>query len=476
MKIKTRFVLIFAAAGILPFFVLISVILLQVGLASAPGTVRDYLFQQRWLRSDLLRAAEEGRAEEAVNSAPRDIEAIVVANSLRVLASTVDQAEVGELLVPGSLAEVHGEGAVEFLTLPFTGPEGSGFIAARFPASTIFYSLPFRNAVFVVLPVILVAAVAAASLWVTRGLRNSVVALKGAADKIAEGDLNFALPVPQTGTNDELISLVESFDSMRQTVKEEYARRARFTMAVSHDLKTPLSLIQGYAEAIEDGHAKDAKSLKRYLGIIREKSDLLYDRIVHLIEFLRLETGEWLASLEAVHVASFFADLAERFAADASFLDRPFESRIDVHSDKQVPMDQALVTRAFENLLSNALRHGTTLRPVILEVTETEEGIAARMVSSGDRVEVEDVDLWREPFFRVDNARNEPGSGLGLSIVSSVLRHHGWRLLVRSYPEPKTPAPTTAPESPTTAQESPAAGYTNTFEVLIPIPGSTGGG
>ena len=78
---------------------------------------------------------------------------------------------------------------------------------------------------------------------------------------------------------------------MRVALKEEYARRARFIMGVSHDLRTPLTLIQGYVEAISDGYAAEPEAQKKYLSIILDKTRALEGMIGDLIEFVRMETG-----------------------------------------------------------------------------------------------------------------------------------------------------------------------------------------
>ena len=128
------------------------------------------------------------------------------------------------------------------------------------------------------------------SLLILRSLNGSILKLEGATRRIAEGDLDFELPARG---NDQIASLTRSFDSMRRALKEEYARRSRFIMGVSHDLRTPLTLIQGYVEAISDGFAAEPDAQKKYLSIILDKTHALEAMIGELIEFVKMETGEW---------------------------------------------------------------------------------------------------------------------------------------------------------------------------------------
>ena len=98
------------------------------------------------------------------------------------------------------------------------------------------------------------------------------------------GELDFEI---EKEGKDELSLLLESFDSMRLALKEEQARKSRFIMAVSLDLKTPLTSIKGYIEAIQDGLVKDSETFNKYIGIISGKSVVLEERISSLIDFVQ---------------------------------------------------------------------------------------------------------------------------------------------------------------------------------------------
>ncbi len=165
------------------------------------------------------------------------------------------------------------------------------------------------------------------SFFILRSLNGSIQGLVGATRRIAAGDLDFELPARG---NDQISSLTRSFDSMRRALKEEYARRARFIMGVSHDLRTPLTLIQGYVEAIADGYAADPEAQKKYLSIILDKTRGLEGMVGDLIEFVRMETGQWRMTHRDVPIRQFLMDIARRFAEDALILKRDFGWTIDL--------------------------------------------------------------------------------------------------------------------------------------------------
>jgi signal transduction histidine kinase len=267
------------------------------------------------------------------------------------------------------------------------------------------------------------------SFLILRSLNRSILTLEGATRRIADGDLDFELPARG---NDQISSLTRSFDSMRRALKEEYARRARFIMGVSHDLRTPLTLIQGYVEAIADGLATEPDSQKKYLSIILDKTRNLEGMVGDLIEFVRMETGEWRMTHLEVPAAPFLTGLARRFAEDAQILKREFNWSIEVAPDVRVRMDSRLFSRALENLVGNAIRYTTENGRITLAARCEPGHVTLSISDSGIGIPKEDLSRIFDPFYRGTNSRRETGFGLGLTTVKSIIESHGWSISVAS--------------------------------------------
>ena len=271
------------------------------------------------------------------------------------------------------------------------------------------------------------AALTSAS--IIRTLTRSVSRLEHATERIAGGDLDFEL---SARGNSEIASLTRSFDKMRRTLKDEYARRARFIMGVSHDLRTPLSLIEGYAEAISDGLASDPEQHRKYISVIREKAHLLETMVNQIIDFAKLETAEWKRSLTSVNLYQFLNDIGAQYEQDALILNRHFSFELNISKTLEVVMDPTLTVRAFENLIGNALRY--TQAGGSIHLTAYQEGDTAFVAirDTGPGIPEDDVPYVFEPFYRGSNSRREEGTGLGLAVVKSVIESHGWSITVRS--------------------------------------------
>ncbi|MBN2651014.1 MAG: HAMP domain-containing histidine kinase, partial [Spirochaetales bacterium] len=270
---------------------------------------------------------------------------------------------------------------------------------------------------------------------VLRSTNKSISTLEEAAKRISNGELDFEI---EKGGDKEIVNLKESFDKMRISLIEERASRNRFIMAVSHDLKTPLTSIKGYLEALSDGMANDHDTQVRYFDIVQKKSRLLENRILELIDFAKMETGEWTIKAEKLSIRGVAEKVAEFFDNDAELFDKKFKKNITLDSSITALIDEQLFVRLFENLFNNAIRYTEKEAEVFFNVLELNGDVLLEIRDTGSGIRPKDLNLIFEPFYRVDQGRNSPGLGLGLSVVKSIIDSHGWKLEVTSLPREGT--------------------------------------
>ncbi|MCX8013436.1 MAG: HAMP domain-containing histidine kinase, partial [Rectinema sp.] len=184
---------------------------------------------------------------------------------------------------------------------------------------------------------------------------------------VAEGNLNHEV----TGSGaQELRFLAESINRMRVSLRDMIVRRKNMLIGVSHDLKTPIALIQGYSDALADNMAVDEEARLRYIEIIREKSTQLEELVSDLIEYLKLDDQQ--VRMEEVDPVEFVTSMGKRFEEDARLMGMRFECRFGTAITtpvqghyRPVRMNRILIERALENLVSNSLRYmgaGGTVR------------------------------------------------------------------------------------------------------------------
>ena len=268
--------------------------------------------------------------------------------------------------------------------------------------------------------------------WLAHVLRRSLGDLERASERIAAGDLNFRLNVEG---RDEVAAVARSFDHMRRSLIEERRmlraereRKRSFLMAVSHDLRTPLTSIKGYLEALQDGMAPDRGAELRYLRIARDRVDLLATRIADLNELLRMETGEWRMQRERRNLTEMLGALAVDYREDALLIGRRFQAAIDLPDNLVVDADWSLFTRVTDNLMENALQYTRSGDRIRLAALQYNGQVEVAVQDSGPGIPADQLAHIFDPFFRGAAERPEPGSGLGLAVARSIVEAHGWQI------------------------------------------------
>ncbi len=434
MKIRTQFFFLVGGIVIVPILTAAGIFFIQRSMDKETYPVPDY---EEIAKSSggMLERAEWEELSEFIARRKGDLNFIVIGKDRRVIYSTTTDLATGTVVDDALLIQTIRSTSGRYRYL-FDSPvllhDKETLVIMRLdrlqnggpPAPIVrFFSL------MLYVLAALFAFSAAMSVLIARSIYRSVTVLEAGTRRIAEGELDVA--VDAKGSN-EITSLTASLNRMRLALKDEETRRARFIMGVSHDLKTPLALIKGYAEAIGDGMAGDPESLEKSVEIIGSKVDQLELMIDDLIGFVKVDSGEWRKKLAPVPLGAFLSAYGKRASLDAELLGRRLECRIDLPPDLAVPMDERLALRALENLVNNALRY--TASGGLIRITARAEGAEAlvEIADDGPGIESGDLDRIFDPFYRGTASRREQGMGLGLSVVKGVVDSHGWRIAVAS--------------------------------------------
>ena len=258
---------------------------------------------------------------------------------------------------------------------------------------------------------------------------KSINNLRAAIEKIRIGDFDFKLNVKG---NDEFSLLTASFDQMRQALKDEQEAKSRFLMAISHDLKTPLTSIKGYVEAINDGIASDFESHKKYVDIISNKANVLEERISDLISFAAMEKGEKILKPREISLKLFLDTLSIVYKEDCGIMSKKFIYKNTIPDSLQIICDPVLFERALENHFTNAIRYTFDGAEITLNCYIEGNIPVIEISDNGNGIDEKDIKYVFEPFYRGTNSRREQGMGLGLSSSKSIFQSHGWDVSVVS--------------------------------------------
>lgn len=208
--------------------------------------------------------------------------------------------------------------------------------------------------------------------------------------------------------------------------------RKRLFMNISHDLKTPITLIRGYVEAINDGTIPP-ESVGSFLRRIDEETRTITRFVRNLTELSMLETRQQQASFESLAIRDLYAATADKWSAFASVEKREFRiSPLPPDERAVVNVDRHLMARLLDNLIENAMKYSAAGSPVAFECRVDEDCAALSVIDSGAGIPEAELPHVFDSFYRVDKSRNShvPGSGLGLAIAKEIAAMHDSRLTV----------------------------------------------
>lgn len=245
-----------------------------------------------------------------------------------------------------------------------------------------------------------------------------------------------------------VLKKVAQLEQKQEEERMEYDRKRNLMLSdIAHDLRTPMTTINGYAKAINDGMVKDLEKQREYLDIMQIKAKRMNDLVELLFEYVKLDSEGFKLEKEQIDLAELLRENAALMYSDIE--EAGMELEIDIPEEKfEINADKLQISRVITNLLVNAVRHNKPDTAIKIAM-KCYPGIAViDIADNGDEIPKHIEKNIFEPFAKGDESRGKHGgSGLGLSIAKKVVNMHGWELKLNSdYPE-----------------------YTKAFEITIPI-------
>jgi signal transduction histidine kinase len=274
-------------------------------------------------------------------------------------------------------------------------------------------------AMAIVSPIVIAAAAVVGLYLARRALAPMREASRRAASARAS-DLDLTLPV--TGANDEWDELATTLNALLADVRGSLFRVRRFTADAAHELRTPITAILGESEVALRRKRSEAE-LRAALTVVKEEAERSARLLEALLALARADAGTLLSSKTKLPVAGIVESSVSR-ARDRASHDGHVAIRVDRASTSAfVEGNAALLSRALENLLDNAIRHASTQ----ITVTVASDGTLARVRvdDDGPGVPAHLMPALFERFARGDSARAAGGFGLGLSIARAIAQAHG---------------------------------------------------
>ena len=268
--------------------------------------------------------------------------------------------------------------------------------------------------------------------WIYRGVEKPIRELKAATQKIRDGNLDFNV---QNSGIEELDDLCQDFEEMRIRLKEsaeskvENDRQSRELISnITHDLKTPITTIQGYVEGILDGVADTPEKMEHYLLTIRNKARDIDRLINELTVYSNINTNRIPYNFIKLQASEYFADCAEELSMDLEEKNIRFSYENLMQKDAMIVADPEQLKRVIDNIIGNAVKYADSTKEetmIRLRLRDVGDFIQVEIEDNGRGIAQKDLSRVFDRMYRGDASRgSQGGSGIGLSIVKKIIEDH----------------------------------------------------
>ena len=322
-------------------------------------------------------------------------------------------------------------------------------IYIQIPIAAIQESVKISNNLLLIIGMIAIVVAGIAVLYVSKKFTNPILELNSIANRMSK--LDFSKKYKLTDSDDEINELGNNINIMSEklekTIKqlrssniqlerdiEEKSKidemRKQFISDVSHELKTPIALIQGYAEGLIENVNVDEESRKYYAQVILEESNRMDKLVRQLLELMKLEYGKKEFNNSEFNICELIKEAIRR--CNVMIEDKCIKDvRFNENKEAIVYADEFYIDQVFTNYLTNAIKHIKEIngeKYIEIKVKENKEknNVRISVFNTGNKLSEEDLERIWGRFYKVDASRNrsDGGSGIGLALVKAIMNNY----------------------------------------------------
>ncbi len=317
----------------------------------------------------------------------------------------------------------------------------------RMPIASIDESVRISNNLLVAIGIITVIISAFLASYISRKFTNPILELDDIAKNVA--NLDFSKKYRISDTEDEINRLGKSINTMSDKLEttinqlrrnnsqlekdiQEKSKidemRQQFISDVSHELKTPIALIQGYAEGLKENVNTDEESRQFYVDVILDETNKMDVLVKQLLELMKLENEKREFSDKEFNLAELIEETIRK--SQVILQEQEIQVKFDPTKDRMVYADSFYVEQVFNNYFTNAIKNcekSDGEKYIEISFKEKKGKLRVFVFNTGKNIAEDDLDrIWRR-FYKADTSRNREngGSGIGLSLVKAIMENYG---------------------------------------------------
>lgn len=284
----------------------------------------------------------------------------------------------------------------------------------------------------IILIVVLFAALVTifVTFYTTNSLTKPFLQVNDIVQQYSKGDYNVRIPVSDT---EEATQLALSFNAMADQLNDLEQTRRSFVANVSHELRSPLTSMKGFLEAMHDGTI-EPQDFGQYIDIVLSETKRMTNMVNDLLDLARIESGKTAVNFEVFDVNELIRRTLITFEA------RIYERKHDVDirfATEQcfVEADSSQISQVLRNLIDNAIKYSPEGTEIRISTYAMRREVFVSVQNFGQEIPEEDAPHIFDRFYKVEKAHTptkQSGTGLGLSIVKKIIDQHGQRIHVKS--------------------------------------------
>lgn len=268
------------------------------------------------------------------------------------------------------------------------------------------------------------------SYFVSRKISGGVIKINREAKKLSKGNFDVKFDTDQPIL--ELSELAETLEYTKDELSKTENLRRELLANVSHDLKTPLTMIKAYAEMVRDVTYKDDTKRTKDLNIIIEETDRLNVLVNDILELSKIQSGTQKLTIEQFDLEKFVKNIIKRY--DIMSENKKYKFKVSINKNIIVSADRKRIEQVMYNLINNAINYTGDDKKIIINALELENTVRIEVKDTGKGIDKEELENIWDKYYKIDktHSREQVGSGVGLSIVKNILINHNCNYGVES--------------------------------------------